>query len=729
MGDYEYTKFVRSLLIPDDAHASQFGTSMGGSSGSASGGTVGTATGTATGMGGTGMGGYPDASSGSGTSSLGIGLGSAWTNPNRSGGGSGSGATAGIGSGGGGGTSGSVTPSENDDDEEDYEEEDEHDEDEDEDDDDDDEGSQTGEKDASSKSTRSRTKQGSSESESLEPVSVDMDDYDFDELDLDPMALEEELGGLLEEDMEAAVNSLIQQNDMTEINHMVPISMPMPSLNASGTGTGAGVGSAAGSGGATTSASSATTTADGYPPSNHHSAPASTGGGGGASASSSTATQASSTPVRTIPGHGGSTHAPIHTHTPSKAAASAATSASKFPTPSHRQIIHLQQLMNQHYQILLQQATLAVRAAHGNKFKAKGGQGSGGGGGAGGGGGGGGSVSGAKRKRQEHFFCCGETADDLAGILDGAVTMLQDLDKNRKDAIRYSIQMSRVNYNKRQKVVVDHGHGGGGGGSAGTAGTGGGGTVTFGMTKMHGFYPAQAPSAARAILLDDGDRRHGTSGNGSTGATAKANNNEDDRVQEGILTRSAFTRTLRESDFAAAVNPSHGFGIHSGAPRDMSESSNSKLGSNTTFGVRGLARLDETFAAIDNSLSAQSATDAANGAMHPGTLVRMKPALNRLHDADNIFLEPHHGRACEILLRHARADYDRNIIPGYRELYHHLTYPSEIMGTEEGMPMSEDQQRLLRSNRAQFTAAEDNLLLRGVVSCSSAVSGFIYCHC
>ena len=37
-----------------------------------------------------------------------------------------------------------------------------------------------------------------------------------------------------------------------------------------------------------------------------------------------------------------------------------------------------------------------------------------------------------KRKRHDEFFFCGETADDLSMILDGAVTMLQDLDENRK---------------------------------------------------------------------------------------------------------------------------------------------------------------------------------------------------------------------------------------------------------------------------------------------------------
>jgi len=69
-----------------------------------------------------------------------------------------------------------------------------------------------------------------------------------------------------------------------------------------------------------------------------------------------------------------------------------------------------------------------------------------------------------------------------------------------------------------------------------------------------------------------------------------------------------------------------------------------------------------------------------------------------------------------MLLRRARADYDKNLVPGYKDLAQLLTYPSEIMGEEEGMPMSEIQQRTLRCHRQYMTAAEDNLVLRGVVS-------------
>ena len=52
-----------------------------------------------------------------------------------------------------------------------------------------------------------------------------------------------------------------------------------------------------------------------------------------------------------------------------------------------------------------------------------------------------------------------------------------------------------------------------------------------------------------------------------------------------------------------------------------------------------------------------------------------------------------------------------------------LTFPGEVVGSpaeavtriKEVVAMSPQQETLLRKNRGQFTASEDNLLLRGVV--------------
>lgn len=86
------------------------------------------------------------------------------------------------------------------------------------------------------------------------------------------------------------------------------------------------------------------------------------------------------------------------------------------------QFDEFRKLMSQHYQLLTQQAVLSVRAAHATKLhRARTA-----------------SVSACER---ESFVSGGETADDLVEIVDGAVGMLQDLDQNRKDAIRNSIQL------------------------------------------------------------------------------------------------------------------------------------------------------------------------------------------------------------------------------------------------------------------------------------------------
>ena len=83
-----------------------------------------------------------------------------------------------------------------------------------------------------------------------------------------------------------------------------------------------------------------------------------------------------------------------------------------------------------------------------------------------------------------------------------------------------------------------------------------------------------------------------------------------------------------------------------------------------------------------------------------------------------------HGKACELLLMHARADYDKNLIPGYRDLSQLLTFPGEFARSpaevvnkiKDKIPLTKEQQTELRKNRGQFTTSEDNLLLRGVVS-------------
>jgi len=466
------------------------------------------------------------------------------------------------------------------------------------------------------------------------------------------------------------------------------------------------------------------------------------------------------------------------------------------PPPTEQQILQLRKLMSQHYQITLQQAVLAVRAAHGNKCQKdhhyfvtsnqkqqqqmqmqskhqspprqqpviSGSS----------------SISSTmkikqpshpplhhqqqrelllQRQKEDYYFGCAETSDDLVEIIDGAVTMLQDLDKNRKDGIRYGIQMHRTNINAAaaaaaamrkcdgeslddnegaggEVIVADVLCGDGEGGRRRRRGRSGG-------CSGVGLYPTNAPSAARSILGAGGEDGTVNTMSASmivTNIESKSmdvdvdvdvdvdedTTNKNDGNTRGMLTRSAFSRTLQQQqndwedggcsgdcdmDQDSATMPnqsdrstltSNGCGGVTSKPGGASGCSNLSYSNgvphtNTIFDVKALTRLNETFAAIDNSLSAK-------------TRAGMSLEIN-------ILMESGHGRACELLLQHARADYDKSMIPGYRDLSELVSYRSEVCGSC-CLPgkMAFEKEIQLRKCRGQFTSAEDNLLLRGVVS-------------
>jgi Myb-like DNA-binding domain len=167
-------------------------------------------------------------------------------------------------------------------------------------------------------------------------------------------SLEEELGSLLEEDMEAAVHSLIPSKRTT-------VSSPLQ---------------------APTQLSPKTPTMLGGQPLNKCGQPLN-------KSPANPTTVSPTTPLRETARQGTKTQVTYH------------------------QSQQLRRMLTGHYQLLVQQAVLAVRAAHTQKLN-----------------------------KEKSDFLSGETADDLAEILDGAVGMLQDLDENRKDSIRNSIQLS-----------------------------------------------------------------------------------------------------------------------------------------------------------------------------------------------------------------------------------------------------------------------------------------------
>ena len=189
--------------------------------------------------------------------------------------------------------------------------------------------------------------------------------------------LREELGWLEEEDMEAAVATLLQ--DTTK----QPPTLPH---DAGGMATeGPTNGAPGGPGGSTTTASAAATTTP----------------------------TSSSWP-----------------HTPLRGQGSSKTQMTA------EQYALLGDLMKKHYQLLVQQAVLAIRAAHAQKYHnrilsrvaatVKDDD----------------SEEEKKRKYSTSFWMGHESSDEIVECLDGAIGMLQDLNENRKDAFRQFIQSS-----------------------------------------------------------------------------------------------------------------------------------------------------------------------------------------------------------------------------------------------------------------------------------------------
>ena len=321
------------------------------------------------------------------------------------------------------------------------------------------------------------------------------------------------------------------------------------------------------------------------------------------------------------------------------------------PVVSQEQLHRLRTTMARHHQLLLQQATLAVRAAYVQKVGVKAGKSSeqnraagvlpes--------------NVSGRSYSQHnqsgcsyQNDFLTGETPEELSDCLDGSVSMLQDLEQHWKDAVRNSIQLAfRENNGQMARRKL-----------------------------LHSFGATRASSLSHDICTDD----------------AAGNSNQSDENKR--LTRSAFTKTLIEREQEA--EPMSGQ-IKPPARQRVS-----------VFEVRGLARLRETFTAIDNSVKDIYITRDKK---------RIKNGIN--------ILAPHtHSQACNILLDHSKADVDPDYVPGKFELYNILTHAPEAFTDESKgqdpskvkCPLTKIQKLELRKNRNQYTAAEDSLILRGV---------------
>jgi hypothetical protein len=68
-----------------------------------------------------------------------------------------------------------------------------------------------------------------------------------------------------------------------------------------------------------------------------------------------------------------------------------------------------------------------------------------------------------------------------------------------------------------------------------------------------------------------------------------------------------------------------------------------------------------------------------------------------------------------VVMQQAGAKIEEPMLPGASDVSASLTDPKELFGNEFSGCATGDQKLRLRKNRNQFTAAEDNLVLRGVV--------------
>lgn len=207
------------------------------------------------------------------------------------------------------------------------------------------------------------------------------------------------------------------------------------------------------------------------------------------------------------------------------------------------------------------------------------------------------------------------------------------------------------------------------------------------------------------------------------------NMNDVNTSLERRLTRSAFTKTLLEREMEMTILQNDG------------ESSILPSGVNavrhriSVFDIRGLARLRETFSAIDNSVKEvrmEESKERSNGGiniLHPAAVslfvvsmidLSVGEALSVLFGC-RVSIYTQHGEACELLLKHAGAEVDASLVPGSVDLGDLLTHAPEAFAEPEKVnrPLTKSQRLELRKNKNQFTAGEDNLILRGVVSANS----------
>ena len=316
----------------------------------------------------------------------------------------------------------------------------------------------------------------------------------------------------------------------------------------------------------------------------------------------------------------------------------------------------LKDLMRKHYQLLLQQAILAVRAAHYHKYH-------------------------RSRTDRTDFMSGGETADEHVEILDGAVDMLQDLDQNHKDAIRHYMQFHNYHHhpstsgfssNKRAKLSS---------------------SSTLSSTPDRKYdtiedAPLGTPRSLFGNINDNDDEADGEAAGDALGGIG-----DSLPATERRLTRAQFNKSLQE---------------HNNPARQQVES---------VFDIQGLQNLSDTFATIDKSVEREAAVAAAAAAA--GITIDGKDRdyeMTQKNDEGEEHLLDMFSteKACMLVLKKAKAKYDKRLVPGVGDVSKNFVDPTEYLGPHFVPPCDRDEETMFRRNRNLFTAGEDNLILRGV---------------
>ncbi|VEU40251.1 unnamed protein product [Pseudo-nitzschia multistriata] len=396
---------------------------------------------------------------------------------------------------------------------------------------------------------------------------------------------------------------------------------------------------------------------------------------------------------------------------------------------TYKQSQQLRTLLRKHYQLLTQQAILSVRAAQYLKT------------------GSGGSTasnhpSGAKTKSSANppaakattpstattspekaknksgsgggDFLSGENETDLTEILDLAVGMLQDLDQNRKDSIRTSIQLALTSNNNNSNGnanSITNAHEPKTSTSEAVNANEKSGGCGLGCNFDKGKHNA---SSGKASVENGGN----SSGNGvaSTGARRSLMSQFDEGEDNGKSHKKQQSqdnqhRNPNSFSVSSQLAPISNQGRLTRAAFRRLQAQPIAGSRRTAFDIPGLLKLDETFATIDDSVNIEanrnlSSTDGNNKSDENKDKKKTKKV--------NILEAVTHAQACRDALKDVGANVDEELLPGIMDLSENFSQLQEHLGDDFRPPCTPEQEQFLRKNRNLFTSGEDNLVLRGV---------------